>query len=337
MEQSTFERTAQQPATVSQDTAEAAKVAEVAAIDKAVTILRTYFSTYRDMRCFLIVDPSQRDVVDGDEADSPFAGLPHAFVEIRHDGFPDEHRPYLMQLDVTTPEGLALLTQSVRLAYEDRRPASMAAGLGQRIGGWLASFAALHDVAAHCSRHALQYDEAGRPCVLRFYDARALSLIWPTLTTTQQQALLGPVKIWHALDACAKPHAYRADGLRADLALTAAQWQEIHRHGLVNRALALHGLAINRQPEPAEVDAAQAAAARADHYGLHDRDDRIAFVGHALAWHPQFDSHPKVAQLLDKKMPSDFYTAAVAALTDDDIADIRKGAWRDRSTSTAAR
>ncbi|KVA24551.1 hypothetical protein WI44_30170 [Burkholderia cepacia] len=308
---------------------------EAAAIDTTVSVLHAYFDKQPDMHCLLVVDPAQRDLPS--EEGSVFSELTRTVVTIAHDAYPDEHQPYLVELDLSSPAGTALLKESVRLAFEDRRPASMAQGLGQRIGGWLASSASPDKVAEHWSTQVLQYDERGRLCALRFYDTRALGLIWPVLTERQQQDLLGPAKVWHALDACAKPRAYSrdAESSRA-FSLAKAQWPGVHRHGLVNRALALHALAAGRQPVPAEVDAAVAAAARAEQYGLHDRDDLVAFIGHALDWHPWFDRHPEVAKALQQCSSDDFYTAAIGHLQPGEIDEIRRGAWYDERALSLA-
>lgn len=311
---------------------------EDARIESLNVVLTEWFSRHRDMRCFLAVDPSQRHLTRDDDRE-PFASLPRADVVIDHDTFPEAHRPYLLELDLSTPAGVDALAQSVRVAFDDRRPESMAEGLGQRVGGWLASHASLEEVAAHWSRLVLQRDVSGRACVLRFYDSRALALLWTVLSQAQQQIMLGPVRAWHLLDASAKPSVHLASpDARADnLMLSPAQWHEIHRHGLVNRALALHAQASGRQPEPDEIETAVAAAARAERYGLTDRDDRVAFVSHALAWHPEFDSHPKVLQLLGRRATDDFYTAEIGRLSPDEIDEIRQGSWHQRSDASVSR
>ncbi|MBN3802079.1 DUF4123 domain-containing protein [Paraburkholderia sp. Ac-20336] len=318
---------------------EASRTTEAARVDASTATIRQWFGRHANQRCFLSVDPSQRNLnADFPEHDNPFADLPRADVVIDHEAFAEAHRPYLLELDLATDTGLAALAHSVQAAFDDRLPASMASGLGQRIGGWLASPASLEDVAAHWSRLALQRDAAGRACVLRFYDTRALDLLWTALSPAQQQALLGPVKAWHALDACARLVVRQsAQTSPARFALLPQQWDAIHRHGLVNRALALHAYASERQPQAHEVEAALAAAARAERYGLLDRDDQIAFIGHAIAWHPQFDLHPKVLQLLGRRADDDFYSAAISRLSADEIAEIRQGAWYDRLTASASR
>jgi hypothetical protein len=310
---------------------------EDARIESLNAVLTEWFGRHRDMRCFLAVDPSQRDLIRDDDKE-PFASLPRADVVIDHDTFPEAHRPYLLELDLSIPAGVDALTQSVRVAVEDRRPDSMAEGLGQRVGGWLASHASLDDVAAHWSRLVLQRDVSGRACVLRFYDSRALALLWTVLSQAQQQIMLGPVRAWHVLDAGARPNVHlTTPDSRANFMLSAAQWHEIHRHGLVNRALALHARACSRQPEPSEIETAVAAAARAERYGLIDQEDRVAFIGHALAWHPQFDLHPKVSQLLGRRAADDFYTAEIGQLSANEIDEIRQGSWYVRQGASVPR
>ncbi|ONC63600.1 hypothetical protein AQ919_29850 [Burkholderia pseudomallei] len=294
--------------------------------------LKAWFNLHPDMRCLLIIDPSQRDPMDGDAGDSSsFTSLPRTDVAIDHEAVSPSHWPYLLELDLKTDSGIAALEESVQLAFEDRRPQSMAEGLGQRIGGWLASSASAAEVAVHCSRLALQNDDQGHLCLLRFYDPRSQALLWPMLAPAQRHALLGPIQAWHTLDAGAVPVArMNTTGRREDFVLDAAQWQAIHLHGIVNRALALHAYEHDRQPKQHEVDSAVAAAVRARSYGLTDEEDEVTFVGHALSWHPEFDLHPQVLQILGSRADGDLYAECIGELTSDEIAEIRQGAWHER-------
>ncbi|MGN7981826.1 DUF4123 domain-containing protein [Burkholderia sp. 22313] len=306
-------------------------------VDSMVSVLRAYFSQQRELRCCLVVDPSRRALPQSAEGATSFDDQPSAVVEIAHEAFPDDHRPYLIELDLSTSEGVALLIESVRLAFEDRQSDVVAKGLGQRIGGWLASEASLEHIAEYWSSNILQIDDQGRRCALRYYDARALSLMWPILADGQKQALLGPVRAWHALDACGKPCVYSsATALRTELDLTDRQWRDIHRHGVINRALALHMLAMQRQPQSDEIEIAIASAARAEQHGLVDRDDKIAFIGHALTWHPYFDRHPSVAHALGRRASDEFYTAAVGEVSEDEIEAIRRGTWYDGAMTVSS-
>ncbi|WP_175717674.1 DUF4123 domain-containing protein [Burkholderia anthina] len=307
-------------------------VAEEVRTREQVGALKSWFSQHPDMRCVLLVDPSQRDPLADDSGDNPLrANLPRTDVVIDHEAVSPAHYPYLLELDLKTESGVAALEESVRLAFEDRRPQSMAEGMGQRIGGWLASSGSAGEIAAHCSRLALQNDDRSRLCLLRFYDPRAQALLWPLLAPVQQHALLGPIQAWHTLDAGAVPIArMNTMGRRDDFLLDAMQWQAIHCHGIVNRALALHAYDLDRQPKQHEADAAMAAALRARHYGLTDEADGVAFVGHALSWHPEFDLHPRVLQILSGRADGDLYVERIDELTSDEIAEIRNGIWHER-------
>jgi hypothetical protein len=68
---------------------------------------------------------------------------------------------------------------------------------------------------------------------------------------------------------------------------------------------------------------------------LTDRDDWVAFIGHALTWHPQFDLHPKVLLLLENKADDDFYTSVIGQLTADDTDEIQQGSWHEHLAALA--
>lgn len=308
----------------------------VASLNNAV---KEWFSRHREMHCYLAVDPSQRDLISDDVEDSElFTSLPRADVIVDHDAFPETSCPYLLALDLSTPAGIRALAHSIHIAFEDRRPESMAAGLGQRIGGWLASSASLDEIATHWSRLVLQHDDSGRACALRFYDSRSLALLWTVLTQAQRQAMLGPVSAWHVLDARSRSTVHLASAeLRGGFMLLAEQWPQIHRHGVINRALALHARTRGRQPEAMEIEAAIAAAMRAEQHGLSDREDQLAFIGHALTWHPQFDLHPKVSQLLSLRAADNFYTSEIGQLSADQINEIQQGIWYELLTASTPR
>lgn len=323
----------------SEDAPTSSEMVEETLIETLKTDVLGWFGRHQDMRCFLAVDPSRRSLTSGDNSEvASFGSLPRAEVVINHDAFPQAHRPYLLELDLSTQTGIDALLWSIHIAFEDRRPEFMAEGLGQRIGGWLASLATINEIALHWSRILLQRDNKGRACVLRFYDSRALALLWPLLSHAQRQTMLGPVRAWHVLDASARPRAHVASSdAQANFSLSAAQWQEVHRHGLVNRALALHAHACGRQPTPDEIEVVGAAAARVERYGLIDSDDQVAFMCHALAWHPQFDLHPKVSQLLASRAADEFYIGQIGRLLANEIDEIRQGSWHQHPNASASR
>ncbi len=279
-------------------------------------------------KCLLVVDPSLRALEDNLGEGALFSQAKRISVPVRHNAVAPEHWPCLIELDLSPASGTALLAESVRTALADRLPASLARGQGQRIGGWLVGTDSLQEVVDHWSASLLQFDNQGHRCLLRFYDARVLALMWPALSPTQRRRLLGPVQTWYALDACAELATYTEPGRsQSDLEIDDAQWIEFHRHGIINRALALFMNSAERQPVRQEVQAAVDSAHRAEQHGLRDHEDKIAFVGHALAWHPSFDAHPAMEPVLEKVSQGALYCAAVSELDSRVVEEIRRGAW----------
>ncbi|QTD93118.1 DUF4123 domain-containing protein [Burkholderia anthina] len=279
-------------------------------------------------KCLLIVDPSLRALDDNPTEGALFSQAKRTSVPVEHIAVAPEHRPCLIELDLSSATGTALLAESLRAALADRRPESIARGQGQRIGGWLVGSDSLQQVVDHWSDNLLQVDDQGRRCLLRFYDARVLALMWPVLSSAQRRRLLGPVQTWHALDACAELTTYTAPGRsQSALEIEDAQWIEFHRHAIANRALALFMNDVERQPVQQEVQTAVESAGRAELHGLRDREDKIAFVGHALAWHSSFDAHPAMAPVLEKVSRGDLYCAAVSELDPRVVEEIRLGTW----------
>lgn len=279
-------------------------------------------------KCVLAVDPALRALEDNSAEGAFFTRAASISVPVANTAFAAEKWPRLIELDLSAEPGMALFTQSVRIAFADREPESVARGRGQRIGGWLVGASSVQDVADHWTENLLSIDDQGRRCVLRFYDARVLALMWPVLMPMQRRRLLGPVQTWYALDQCAELTAYVAPGRsQSRLEFDDTQWVEFHRHGVINRALALFMNEVGRQPELREVQSAVQGAARAEQHGLKDPDDRIAFVGHVLAWHPQFDAHPAIAPVLGKVSQGALYCAAVSELDPRVVSEIQRGTW----------
>jgi hypothetical protein len=320
----------QQPPNMLNSGADHRVTARQDAISKMAAQLRSGVESNKDARCLLVVDPSRRALSDRPDIGVYFSQQTPLPIPIEHEAFPLEHRPFLIELDLSSKDGVALLTESIRIAFEDREPDLIARSHGQRIGGWLISDASAEDAAAHLSRNALLTDEHGGACLLRFYDTRALALLWSVLTVSQQKTLLGPIAAWHALNACASPWVYTCNAIpQTSLGLTHEQWKSIRRHSVINKALGRHMHAIERQPNSAEVETAQASAERAEQHGLFDDDDKVAFIRHALLWHPRFDAHATVRRALLQVSTGSFYAAAVSDLTSAEIDEIRSGAWEE--------
>ena len=76
---------------------EAENFVEEIAIREQINALKNWFNQHPDMRCLLLVDPSQRDpLADGGEDNPLRADLPKTDVVIDHDAVSPTHYPYLL-------------------------------------------------------------------------------------------------------------------------------------------------------------------------------------------------------------------------------------------------
>lgn len=285
-------------------------------------------------RLFIIVDPAASPL-ESIDAEPSFRVLPSNPILVRHDAFPPSDCPYLIELDIAIPEVRTLFERSIHTVLSDRIADRMARGAGQRIGGWIVTQEKPETVAAYWSDLIVQRDERERSTLLRFYDNRALALLWPMLTMRQRQGLLGPVITWLSLDAVGNMMTYEvSEPSRAGLTIAAAQWPAIRRHGLVNKALAQFAF-DGGTVQPASIDTAIAAAERAEVLELEDYADATLFVSHALSWHPRFYEHPAVERALGDVGPETFYAEAISTLSPTEIEDIKGGKWLEALRRTA--
>ncbi|WP_157685661.1 DUF4123 domain-containing protein [Robbsia andropogonis] len=279
-----------------------------------------------DARLLIVVDPAASPLESLD-AEPSFRGLSSSSILVQHDLFPSSDCPYLIELDIEIPEVRTLLERSINTVLSDRTADRMARGAGQRIGGWIVTQETPEALAAYWGNLILQRDERERATLLRFYDNRALALLWPMLTMRQRQGLLGPVTTWLSLDAVGDLTTYEvSEPSMAGMSIAAAQWPAIRRHGLVNKALARFAF-DGGTVRPVSVDTAIAAAERADVLELEDAADAALFVSHALIWHPRFYEHPAVERALGEVGPETFYAEAISVLSDTEIEDIKGGRW----------
>jgi hypothetical protein len=282
------------------------------------------FTAQHAGRCILAIDPSTSPL-ESIEAHGPrLDELEWVALQVPHPSFPADHAPRLVSLDLNEKRHAILFSNSVHLAFQDRSPERVASGMGQRIGGWIATDADVGELASYWSSMMIQHDERNRAYVLRFNDSRSLALLWPILSDGQRQVLLGPVSTWHTLDACAMPCVYKGGvALHSRLQLKATQWEAIRQHGPVNQALGLMMFQESRQPLPQDVAVAVAAAERYEIYGIQDDADKTLFILHALRWHPNFDLLSIVRNAMRAVGPDTYYSEAIGTLSDADIAAVR--------------
>lgn len=267
-------------------------------------------------QCFMLLDPVLRPV---DAEDGPWqhhAGLPSAAVPVMHDRIDATSYPMLTALLPDTEPAMALLHHSVREAFDELTPASLQRGHGRRLGGWLASSAALEHVALHLGRIMVQRHSAGRTVWLRLHDPAVLWIVWGWLQPAQRAALLGPIDCIHVLSPAGQlQHLETSEPAVGDMDLTPAQWAAIDCIEPLNAALRDWG-GLTRQPDQLRSarGAALAAIQRARRLGFEDARDLAFYGGCALSVHARFDFHSLVIDRLRARKPGDYFGGLVADL-----------------------
>lgn len=299
--------------------------------------------------CHLLLDPQLRPL----DEDSIFAcelnnsapskqGLTRRSITLP---IQEDHRPWITPLSVDRASNSHALQLSVKEALDELQPASLAQGLGRRIGGWLVSEADSIGIAMHLARLMVQTSASGQRMLLRVHDSAVLWVLWAVLTPSQHRSLLGPLRHWFILDPSGQlirldhPPAGQADtdaaADPAPLHLTAAQWLDVMNIQAFNAALAkwtaqsmaAHAVPIDPQRLYTAAQTLITALRRARNWGISDDTDLTLFAQHALQHGAQFDSHPHVKELLarcnSRQSDFEYYSAAVESLDIDDWARIR--------------
>ena len=177
------------------------------------------------------------------------------------------------------------------------------------------------DKAAHrLQRHLADRLVLPKPtegtAIFRFYDPRVFAHLRWILKPEQLGALLGSVARWTYLDRQAG--CVTVDGAKVpndDFSLTSAQYKQVERIELIERALeALRGSGAAITPDmPSLLDA---QLAKGETYGL-SGGDLLAFALHGTVVSPYFDRHPRVRTVFQASEKSP-YAEAVASWTERD-------------------
>jgi hypothetical protein len=328
--------------------------ASEAVLARAETVHRQFAAYAADKpyaQCILMLDPALRDATN----EAVFYERLQQFRQSaeRGDNFPPilwkhpnltpEHRPYLIGLDLRRFPDAQLFEASLKLALADWTIESLAQAVGHRVCGWLFTEHTVNALAVHLGRLAVQrlpHDfptDAGKRILLRYFDPSVMPALWQLSDASQQRALLGPVAKWIVLDRTGQLQPYQArppadsegepDDHPSQPRYSATQWLALQNIGPLNQAIVQWQLnAAGGLPPPLpQIVAAAHSLARARRYGIHDAQDLKAFASHALTVHADFDKHPRVRQALQRLSQEQFYTAAIADITEQDWQNIRSG------------
>ena len=273
-------------------------------------------------QCLLWIDPAQGD---------PFAGNPlvdalRVRVPIRHPRFEPSRAPYLVPLDLLRSADADLFEESVDLAWLSWSTEYLQARRGQPVSGWVTTGISAKAVAAHWARKCHLHLYARQAKLLRFQDPGVREWLWPTLSRTQQQAMLGPAAALHAIGRGRRligQHCVRETPSLNEypaLQLNKAQWDEVGDYATVHSAwLSWRSFTLG------EVDLRGSewerpilgALSEATRLGVRDTSDRELFALHALQLGAGFHQLPELKNVWKKTEAGDFYGNAIEERTGD--------------------
>ncbi len=240
-------------------------------------------------------------------------------VRLSHPQMDERLYPAWYRLDANRSTDSALLRLSVEIALDELDPQVLRQGGGRVLAGWLALPGSVPpgEVASHLGRQMIQRRHM-RTLLLRLHDPAVLWWLWQWLDAAQRAALLGRMNAWWLLSPLGELHALeRPSGAGVDtLALGERQWRDVFAIASLNQVLR----SLDAPPDGQTLRMLHDAARRACEHGLTDTDDQAAFIRHSLQMHPQFDRHPLLQSLLQRRQPGEFYAALSAELDD--------AAWR---------
>lgn len=241
-------------------------------------------------------------------------------VALPHPQVDERLYPAWFRLDANRSSDSAILQLSIEIALDELDPRALRQGGGREVAGWLAlaDGAAPSEAASHLGRQMIQRHNL-HAMLLRLHDPAVLWWLWQGLEAVQRAAMLGDVVTWWLLSPLGELHLLdRPSETESDtLTLDERQWGEVSVIAAMNRVLRN----LDGRPDLQTLRTVRRAARRTHAHGLTDTGDQAAFILHALQVHPEFDSHPLLLGLLQRRQPDEFYAGLVAAeLTD--------AAWR---------
>lgn len=294
--------------------------------------LRRQFEHSSSGRCLLWVNPAQRDPFDEDN----LVQVRKVQVPILHPRFDPKFAPYLVALDLESDEDSKIFEASIQLAWEAWTTENLRAFRGQPIAGWIVTDKTPEMLARHWGAYTHLHFQNGLSKLLRFHDPSVREWLWPTLSPTQQQQLLGPAveliafnrqqELMHHRASAAK-NSTLSNGAGVDetlvmkLTLTPAQWNQVDEYATVHGAwLAWHdqqaasgGTSVLPVDWQSDVFGALVQATK---YGISDPQDRELFATHTLQLGPCFHLQEKFQTVWDQTRAGHFYGGVLEELSD---------------------
>lgn len=290
-----------------------------AAIDLAESLHR-HAIAWGSSTCALLVDPVLRDPVDDPSWEPWRADIDARSMPVRLPGLDVDPSawPRLIALDLARPRDADINRAAAGMALADWQADALRGGRGHRIGAWLFGAIPGPQLARHLGSLLLQAHPDGGRALLRAQDPGVFDVLWGQLRAAQRIALLGPVDRWVYVDrwrhlAIATGERHPGEGA-VPCRLAPEQWARLETVGALNRAW-------RRLPPEHRIDARQlegvlAALGRAVAHGLADERDWEAYAWRALSVHPEFDRHPLISDLLDRRAADTGFGRLVSDVSD---------------------
>ena len=302
---------------------------------------REWAQTDTKGRGWLLIDPSPliaaerdapwlNDIVDSTE----IIRIPQIRAEL-----PKSMYPVALPLDTNCAQGSDHLLASLQVGLAESQLSELQQGRGRAISAWIVCSQDTAQDAKSLKAHLGRMMFFRRPDLriqwLRWYDPAVLWSLWGVLTPEQRKILFGPIRCIWLLDPVGQLIRLQVDEKVAAIAwqnetalnplgLSADQWQRIDAIGPFNQALVrVRAYAVATAENPLSLtalaklrDYALNALGRAQQRGIHDAKDLTLYAELAMRCHPEFDTHPLVANALDNKTADTYFSACIADIDD---------------------
>jgi len=276
-------------------------------MESLVKQLRAEIEAAGNGKCLIWVDAAQRDPYD----ENDIIVQRRVRVPINHTRFALHRAPYLVPLDLAVPADADIFNDSVERAWDAWAIGSLRALRGQPICGWVVTKVPAETLANHWGWRCHIHGHHDKSKLLRFHDPGVREWLWPTLSETQQHALLG-----HG--ACAfgigrkrslLRHASGAgDRAPAPFRLDDEQWQQVADYATVHDAWLACATALS---ETFCLQDVLAALVHATRFGITQDSERALYARHALQLGTRFYSDPRMQPVWEGTRNGKYYGSAV--------------------------
>jgi hypothetical protein len=221
-----------------------------------------------------------------------------------HDNFPVGSAPYLLHVP-DEPQAERLVNESIRIAVAEALGSFGKEYKGRSSCAWIIGDTNPVARASRLARLARVVRPDRKSWPLRFWDPRVLWHLHRVLADDQFSAMIGCLGHWlqlgpdNALRSTTPPPLGNVSAAGLPLEFDQAKWSALARIGPINRVLEL-GWNWGILPNEANARRVDALIQKCHAHGFLSEQDELVFCSCALTCRDDFDTHPEVAQALDR-------------------------------------